>query len=390
MKNIMVIGGDGFCGWPLSLHLSAKGHRVFIVDNLSRRDIDRTNGTESLTPIADHHRRVEVWNKSGHGERIQTHILNVADFQSEYTRLKMLIEQNKIDTIVNLGEQRSAPYSMKNESTRIYTVNNNLNCNNNLLSAIVEVNPEIHLVHLGTMGVYGYGTVKDVMIPEGYIDVEYQGQNINILHPAYPGSIYHMTKTQDALFFQFYAKNYDLKITDLHQGIVWGVETPETKINEELNNRFDYDGDYGTVLNRFITQSSVGYPLTIYGTGGQTRAFININDSMKCIEMAINNPPERGQRPEIFNQVTETHRLTDLVAKIKDANPNTEISFIDNPRKELSENDLEVSNKKFIDLGLEPTLLSKEEILKIMDYCNRYSNRIKLDTIKPMSYWSKK
>ena len=390
MKNIMIIGGDGFCGWPLSLHLSAKGHNVFIVDNLSRRAIDKSNGTESLTTIAEHHCRVEFWNKLGAGEQIHSDILDVANHQTDYEKLKTLLKKNNIDTVVNLGEQRSAPYSMKNEKTRIYTVNNNLNCNNNLLSAIVEVNPDIHLVHLGTMGVYGYGTVKDVMIPEGYIDVEYQGQNINILHPAYPGSIYHMTKTQDALFFQFYAKNYDLSITDLHQGIVWGVETPETKLHEQLNNRFDYDGDYGTVLNRFITQSSVGYPLTIYGTGGQTRAFININDSMKCIEMAINNPPERGQRPEIFNQVTETHRLTDLAAKIKDANPSTEISFIDNPRKELSENDLEVSNKKFIDLGLEPTLLSKEEILKIMDYCNRYSDRIKLDTIKPMSYWSKK
>ena len=387
MKNIMIVGGDGFCGWPLSLHLSARGHKVFIVDNLSRRKIDNENKTNSLTPISDYYSRVETWNKTGAGEKIQAYRLDVANFQSEYTRLKGLIKDNNIDTIVNLGEQRSAPYSMKNEKTRIYTVNNNLNCNNNLLSAILEVNPNIHYVHLGTMGVYGYGTVKDVMIPEGYIDVEYQGQNINILHPAYPGSIYHMTKTQDALFFQFYAKNYDLSITDLHQGIVWGVETPETKIHERLNNRFDYDGDYGTVLNRFITQSSVGYPLTIYGTGGQTRAFININDSMKCIEMAIDNPPPRGSRPEIFNQVTETHRLTDLASKIKEANPSTEVSFMDNPRKELVENDLEVKNDKFIDLGLKPTLLNKDEILKIMDYCKRYSYRIKLDTIKPMSFW---
>ena len=276
---------------------------------------------------------------------------------------------------------------MKNEFTRMYTVRNNLNCNNNLLSAIVEVNPNIHLVHLGTMGVYGYGSVENVQIPEGYIDVEYEGQKINIPHPAYPGSIYHMTKTQDALFFQFYAKNYELPITDLHQGIVWGVETPETRLNEKLNNRFDYDGDYGTVLNRFLSQSVVGYPLTLYGTGEQTRAFININDSMKCIELALLNPPERGSRPKIFNQVTETHELKSLAKKIQKINPSVKINSLENPRKEAKKNSLKVSNKKFLNLGLQPTLLSEEEMIKIMNYCEKYQSRMNLDLIKPTSSW---
>lgn len=383
------MGGDGFCGWPLSLHLSKRGNKVYILDNCSRRRIDEENGTNSLTTIKSIDQRTARWRKINPENTIEYVILDAASLDNDYEELKLLLESLKIDTVVNLAEQRAAPYSMKSDKTRQYTVNNNLNCNNNILSAIVEVNPDIHYVHLGTMGVYGYGTVKDVMIPEGYIDVEYNGKTINILHPAYPGSIYHMTKTQDALFFQFYAKNYGLAITDLHQGIVWGVETPETKLHEDLNNRFDYDGDYGTVLNRFIVQSSIGHPLTIYGTGGQTRAFININDSMRCIELAIDNPPKRGERPEIFNQMTQTHRLIDLANMIKEANPETEISYLDNPRNELQENDLDVSNQKFIDLGLEPTLLNKESILHIMGYVNKYSNNIRKETIAPMSFWKK-
>ena len=390
MKNILVVGGDGFCGWPLSLYLSYKGHHVVIADNLSRRKIDLENNTDSLTPIVDHQRRIDVWNTLSHGENIKSFVLDVSNYDIGYFKLKKILVENKIDTIINLGEQRSAPYSMKNEKTRIYTVNNNLNCNNNILSAIVEVDMNIHLVHLGTMGVYGYGVLEDAEIPEGYIDVTHNGRDINILHPAYPGSIYHMTKAQDELLFQFYANNYNLSITDLHQGIVWGVETPQTKINEELNNRFDYDGDYGTVLNRFIVQSCVGSPLTVYGTGGQTRAFININDSIKCIEIAINNPPPRGARPEIFNQVTESYRLIDLVSMVTEVNPNTKISFVDNPRKEMLENSLNVSNKKFINFGLDPTYLTKAEIMKIIDYCKIYAHRVRLETINPMSFWCKK
>lgn len=387
MSRILVVGGDGFCGWPLSMHLSSIGHFVFIADNLSRRLIDTEIGANSLTPIADYWDRIQTWNNVGN-PKFKMKGFNI-DIAKEYERLKLIIKQNNIDVIVNLGEQRSAPYSMKNSTTARYTVDNNLNCNNNILQAIVETNQNIHYVHLGTMGVYGYGPIKDVTIPEGYIDVEYQGKMVNILHPAYPGSIYHLTKTQDALFFQFYAKNWGLKITDLHQGIIWGFKTPETELHEDLANRFDYDSDYGTVLNRFIIQSAIGYPLTVYGNGGQTRAFININDSMKCIQLAIENPPKKGDRVEIFNQMTETHKLTSLVERIKEANPNTQVDYLDNPRNELAENDLTVENKKFINLGLKPIYLDKENIIDLLEHCKKHSNRINQEIIKPMSFWKR-
>jgi UDP-sulfoquinovose synthase len=387
MKNILVVGADGFCGWPLSIHLSSKGHKVFLVDNLSRRLIDVEIGANSLHPIADFWDRIETWNTVA-SPKYKMRGFNV-DASKEFERLKLILKQNEIDVIINLAEQRSAPYSMKNSQTARYTVKNNLNCNNNLLQAIVEVNQDIHYIHLGTMGVYGYGPIQDVTIPEGYIDVTYQGQNINILHPAYPGSIYHLTKTQDALFLQFYAKNWGLKITDLHQGIIWGFKTPETQLHKDLANRFDYDSDYGTVLNRFIIQSAIGYPLTVYGTGGQTRAFININDSMKCIQLALENPPKRGDRVEIFNQMTETHRLTDLTKMIQKANPDTEISFIDNPRNELAENDLKVENKKFLNLGLKPILLDEENISELIELCRDYKSRINMEIVKPISFWKK-
>lgn len=387
MKNILVVGADGFCGWPLSMHLSSLGHKVFTADNLSRRMIDVELGANSLTPIADYWDRIETWNRIGNPQH-KMRGYNI-DVSKDFDRLKLILKQNNIEVIVNLAEQRSAPYSMKNSTTARYTVDNNLNGNNNLLQAIVEVNQDIHYVHLGTMGVYGYGPIKDVFIPEGYIDVTYQGKEVNILHPAYPGSIYHLTKTQDALFFQFYAKNWGLKITDLHQGIIWGFKTPQTELHEDLANRFDYDSDYGTVLNRFIIQSAIDYPLTVYGTGGQTRAFININDSMKCIQLAIENPPNKGDRVEIFNQMTETHRLTDLVQRICEVNPATKVNNIDNPRNELAENDLKVKNDKFINLGLKPIYLDHQNIKDLMDHCKKYEDRINHDLIKPMSFWKR-
>ena len=263
-KNILVIGGDGFCGWPLALRLSNSGHKVVIVDNLSRRKIDLELGTNSLTKISSIYDRIKAW-KEVSGKDIKFELLDVS---KEYDRLVSVMKNEDINTIVHLGEQRAAPYSMKSRTTSRYTVDNNLTGTHNVLSAIVDVDPSIHLVHIGTMGVYGYGAVEDSIIPEGYVNVKMDDGKGNfkdqkILHPSYPGSIYHMTKTQDALFFQFYAKNWNLKITDLHQGIIWGLFTKETKMDPRLINRFDYDSDYGTVLNRFIMQSACDIPLTI-------------------------------------------------------------------------------------------------------------------------------
>ena len=313
------------------------------------------------------------------------------DVSKEFNRLCQIIKNDKPDVIIHLGEQRAAPYSMKNSHTSRYTVNNNLNTTHNVLQAIVHTNRDIHLIHLGTMGVYGYGAVPNVIIPEGYINVEIKNKDqeskqLEILHPAYPGSIYHMTKAQDALFFQFYAKNYDLKITDLHQGIIWGINTPETILDERLTNRFDYDSDYGTVLNRFIMQSTKKIPLTIYGSGEQTRAFINIKNSTECINLAVNNPPKRGDKVKIINQVTETHTLIDLANLISKIYPETQVNHLENPRRELVKNSLDVSNKTFLDLGLEPIMLDEKEIRYIYDTIKKLESDIDMKHILPKSF----
>ena len=387
-KTCIVIGGDGFCGWPTSLYLSNKGHEVIIVDNLSRRKIDLELEVNSLTPITFIGERLSTWkNITGKNIRFEN-----IDISKNYKRLLDLIIEVRPDAIIHFAEQRAAPYSMKSSYHKRYTVNNNLNGTNNMLAAIVESGLDIHVIHLGTMGVYGYGTAG-VKIPEGYLKVKLsnlEGKDITreIMYPPNPGSIYHLTKTQDALMFYFYNKNDQIRVTDLHQGIVWGTETNETKLDLKLINRFDYDGDYGTVLNRFLMQAAIGYPLTVYGTGGQTRAFIHIKDSIKCIELALNNPPKRNDGVKIFNQMTETHSVKDLALLISKLT-GIKIDYLSNPRKESLENELNVENQCFIELGLKPTKLNDALMFEIKDIANKYSVNCIRDKIKPSSFWTK-
>jgi UDP-sulfoquinovose synthase len=293
---------------------------------------------------------------------------------------------------VHFAEQRAAPYSMRSSVTNRYTVNNNLAATNNILCAIVESEQDIHLVHLGTMGVYGYATTG-LTIPEGYLNVQTQRDDgtfadIEIIYPPSPGSIYHMTKTQDALFFYFYNKNNNIRITDLHQGIVWGTNTNETNMHSELINRFDYDGDYGTVLNRFLMQAAVGHPLTVHGTGGQTRAFIHIRDTVQCIRIALENPPHKNEKVKIFNQATETHTLRDLAQKVSELS-GAEIRYYRNPRKEATENKLLVENKKFLALGLNPTTLDTGLMEEVYEIAMKYKERCIKNKIICTSVWSK-
>jgi UDP-sulfoquinovose synthase len=387
--KILVLGGDGFCGWPTSLHLSDKGHDVVIVDNLSRRQIDVLLEAESLTPIAPMSTRLETWHKVS-GKKIGFELLDLAH---EYDKLVDILKKYKPDAIVHFAEQRAAPYSMKTPRTKRYTVDNNVNGTHNLLCALVESGVNAHVVHLGTMGVYGYGATGSAPIPEGYLPVKIDtpdGEILReILHPASPGSVYHMTKTLDQLLFTFYAKNDELRITDLHQGIVWGTQTPQTIRDEKLINRFDYDGDYGTVLNRFLMQAAIGYPLTVHGTGGQTRAFIHIRDTVRCIEIAIKNPPKAGDRPMIFNQTTETHRvrdLADMIAKVTGA----KIENLPNPRNEAVENELVVENKQFLELGLDPTTLSEGLMEEVREVAKKYVARVDKSKIPATSQWRSK
>jgi UDP-sulfoquinovose synthase len=358
---------------------------VVIVDNLSRRKIDIELEVESLTPITPLGSRLAVWEELT-GKQIRHERLTLG---RDYHEFVELLKRFEPDAIVHLAEQRAAPYSMKSTAEKRYTVNNNLNATHDVLCAIVESDSRAHLVHLGTMGVYGYGTAG-LKIPEGYLSISVETdvgpQSLEILYPANPGSIYHMTKTQDQLFFVYYNKNYQLSITDLHQGIVWGTQTAETALDERLINRFDYDGDYGTVLNRFLMQAALGYPLTVHGTGGQTRAFIHIRDTVRCIELAIANPPQRGERVNIFNQMTETHRLIDL-AKMVSEMSGTPYQLVENPRNEAAENDLFVTNERFLRLGLEPTRLQEGLLAEIQDIARKYLARCDRSKIPCTSLW---
>ena len=383
--NVIVLGGDGFCGWPTTLRLSKEGYDVTIVDNLSRRKIDIELGCRSLTPIETPENRLAAW-QNATGKTINFVNLNVAE---DYNDLRDVLIDLKPKAIVHFAEQRAAPYSMKSPKHKRYTVDNNVNGTHNLLCALVDAGVDAHLVHLGTMGVYGYGTAG-MAIPEGYlnvkVEIEGKDHDIEIPYPPHPGSIYHMTKTLDALLFYYYNKNDGVRITDLHQGVVWGTNTEETMLDPALINRFDYEGDYGTVLNRFLVQSAVGHPLTVYGTGGQTRAFIHMRDSVRCVSLAIANPPQPGDRVKIFNQMTETHRVHQL-AEIVSELTGAEIRYYVNPRNESFENELVVRNDQFLALGLNPIKLSDGLLEEVVEIAGRYKDRCNLEKILSDSRW---
>jgi UDP-sulfoquinovose synthase len=387
--RVLVLGGDGFCGWPTALHLSKRGHPVTIVDNLSRRDIDNELEVGSLTPISPMSRRLQAWHEVS-GEEITYYRFDVGE---HYHRLLSLLQEWRPDAVVHFAEQRAAPYSMKSSWHKRYTVSNNLGTTNNLLAAVVEAGLDAHVVHLGTMGVYGYGTAG-MKIPEGYLRVEVRTDGDRrveqeILYPANPGSIYHMTKTQDQLLFAYYNKNDGVRVTDLHQGIVWGTQTAETALDERLINRFDYDGDYGTVLNRFLMQAAVGYPMTVHGTGGQTRAFIHIEDTVRCIELAIEHPPAADERVMIRNQMTECHRVRDL-ALLVGRLTGAEVDYVPNPRNEAAENDLYVENSRFLELGLDPITLEEGLLREVTEIAEKYSDHCDRAKIPCRSPWRAK
>lgn len=387
-ETIIVFGGDGFCGWPTSLGLSQAGYNVVIVDNLVRRYTDVELECDSLTPIQPIGTRVKVW-KELTGNKIRFEYIDVSE---HYHRILTLFKELKPRAVIHFAEQRAAPYSMKSAFHKRYTVNNNINATNNILCAIVESGLDIHMIHLGTTGYYGYSSVG-MEIPEGYltvkVDVDGEEKELEIMYPPNAGSIYHMTKVQDAMMFAYYNKNDDLRVTDLHQGIVWGTQTPETELDERLVNRFDYDGDYGTVLNRFLMQSQVGHPITIHGTGGQTRAFINIKDTVNCIKIAVENPPEHGEKVKIFNQTTECMNILDLAKKIQKMT-GAEIRFYKNPRNEDPENELRFNKDSFLDLGLNPVTLDSGLMKEIMEIAKRYSDRCDHSKIICTSIWSGK
>jgi UDP-sulfoquinovose synthase len=382
----LILGGDGFCGWPTALHLSARGADICIVDNLSRRNIDIELGVQSLTPIGTIAERIAAWREIS-GKTIHYFPLTLG---RDYDEFLALIVGWRPDAIVHFAEQRAAPYSMKSSLHKRYTVTNNIGATHDVLVAMVESGLDIHLTHLGTMGVYGYGA-RVGKISEGYLKVKIETEeglvDREILHPGSPHSIYHMTKAQDQLLFEFYARNDSLRITDLHQGVVWGCQTEETRLDPRLINRFDYDGDYGTVLNRFLIQAALGYPLTVHGSGGQTRAFINIQDTVRAIALALAHPPRRGDRVAILNQMTECWRVRDLAGMVAHLT-GAEVAFVANPRNEASENELVASNQTLIDLGLEPITLEAGLMSDIVEIARAHTGRADLGKILSASTWN--
>lgn len=384
--RILVLGGDGFCGWPTSLRLSKNGHEVIIVDNLARRKIDVELEVQSLTPIQTLSSRLESWKKIT-GKDIGFASIDVA---ADYAELVQLISSFRPDSVIHFAEQKSAPYSMRSSWHKRYTVAQNTAATTNVMCALVESRVDAHVVHLGTMGVYGYNSAGSE-IPEGYLKIFKQDKNgelieDEILHPTYPGSVYHLTKSMDQLSLAFFNKNDNIRVTDLHQGIVWGTNTEETRIDESLINRFDYDGDFGTVLNRFLIQAACGVPLTVHGKGHQKRAFIHIQDTVKCIELAILNPPERQERVRIFNQMSEVFRvveLADLVSKMS----GVPFQHLENPRKELETNELAVDNSGLRKLGFEPITLDQGLLGELIDTACRYRSRLDKNKVLSVPKW---
>jgi len=378
--KVFVLGGDGFCGWPTSLKLAKEGHDVTIIDNMSRRKIDKKLNSNSLTNIVSIYERLATARK--HGFEIDLIECDITDYES----FSIHILHHRPDVIVHFAEQRAAPYSMISENERRYTVDNNITGTHNVLNAIVDHSPNTHLVHLGTMGVYGYSKEFGA-IPEGYLNVKINStkNDTDILYPTNPGSVYHLTKSMDQLLFQFYNKNWDIRITDLHQGIVWGTQTEETMLDEKLVNRFDYDGIYGTVLNRFISQAATGNDITVYGTGGQKRAFIHIQDTANCVALAIQNPPPTD-KVRIFNQVAEVHSVRDLADMLSNTYEGI-VQYVDNPRKELKENDLEVDNTGLKSLGFEPIKLSEGLVEDVAFIAKSLKDNLKKENILNSPRW---
>jgi len=382
-NRIIVLGGDGFCGWPTSLKLSEKGYDVTIIDDLSKRSIIKSLGANSLTPAKKIERRIATW------ETLTTKKIRFIqmDISENYKNLFHIIKEIKPKAIVHFAEQPSAGYSMRNSKYKRYTFERNSRGTHNLLCAIVESGLDIHVVHLGTMGVYGYGTAG-MQIPEGYLPINVKGKKIEIPYPINPGSVYHMTKCIDATLFFYYNKNDKIRITDLHQGIVYGTQTKETSRHIDLINKFFYDGDMGTVLNRFLMQAAVGHPLTIHGTGGQTRAFIHLRDTVKCVKLAIEYPPKKGDRVKIFNQAAESLNIKDLALKIQKLT-GAEIRYYINPRNEDAENELKFVNEGFKSLGWDPILLDKSLLLEVNKIAEKFKHRCILSKIPCDSTWTK-
>jgi UDP-sulfoquinovose synthase len=377
--KILVLGGDGYLGWPTALHLSHARHTVAVADNFARRQYDHELGVESLVPIETLATRVDVWRELT-GRQIGTYVGDLTDPEFTYDTVRDF----QPDAVVHFAEQRAAPYSMIDRKHAVYTQHNNVIGNLNLLYAIAEIDPEIHLVKLGTMGEYG---TPNIDIEEGWLEVEHKGRRDRVLFPKRPGSFYHLSKVHDSHNIEFACRIWGLRATDLNQGVVYGQQTPETALDDRLATRFDYDAVFGTVLNRFCIQAMLGHPLTVYGKGGQTRGIIDIRDTVRCIQLACENPADRGEF-RVFNQITEWMSVADIADTIAKAYPEpVTIENLDNPRIEAAEHYYNVTHTALIELGLIPHLLSDTLIESLFEITKRYASRVRPETLRPIVNW---
>ena len=377
--RVLVLGGDGYLGWPTALHLSDSGHQTAVLDNFARRGYDRELGVDSLVPIEDLDTRVAAWQEVS-GQQLTAYEGDLCDAEFVYR----VLAEFRPEAIVHFAEQRAAPYSMIDRQHAVYTQKNNVIGTLNLMYAIAELDPDIHLVKLGTMGEYG---TPNIDIEEGWLEVEHNGRKDRMLYPKKPGSIYHLSKVHDSHNLEFGCRVWGLRVTDLNQGVVYGQQTPQTVRDPRLATRFDYDAVFGTVLNRFVIQAVLGEPLTVYGTGGQTRGLLDIRDTVECIRLAIENPADAGEF-RVFNQMTESYSVSEIAALVAECFPGpVQIDHLENPRVEQPEHYYKVKHTGLVGLGLQPHLLSETLIESMFGIVAEHKDRVNLTALLPTVRW---
>lgn len=380
--RILVLGGDGYLGWPTAMHLSAAGHEVMVVDNYFRRRICTSLNCEPLVPVPNLHQRAELW-RAHSGHTVQVAVGDVCD----YPFLSRVVQDFGPEGVVHYAEQPSAPYSMRDRESALFTLTNNLVSTLNLIHAVAEFQPDCHIVKLGTMGVYG---TPNIDIEEGYLEVEYKGRRHTFLYPKTPGSLYHLTKSQDGDMLYFYARIWNLRVTDLNQGPVYGLSAGCEAEDERLATIFNYDDIFGTVLNRFLVQAVAGFPLTVYGLGGQTRGYLHLQDTLACVTLALEHPAAPGQY-RVFNQFVETFTVLELAQRVQEAarelGLEVAIRRLPNPRQEAEEHYYNPAHTGLLSLGLQPHYLTREVLVEMLQMVRRHRERIRPEYILPRITW---
>jgi UDP-sulfoquinovose synthase len=380
--RVLILGGDGYLGWPTAMYLSQKGHEVMAVDNYFRRRACTQLHCEPLLPVPDLHRRAELW-EALTGYKIRVEVGDVCN----YPFIAGVFQDFFPDAVVHYAEQPSAPYSMLNREAAAFTLTNNLVSTLNIIHAVAEINRDCHVIKLGTMGVYG---TPNIDIEEGYLEIEHKGRRHTFLYPKSPGSLYHLTKSQDGDMLYFYCRIWDIRVTDLNQGPVYGLEINGSFIDDRLAPIFNYDDIFGTVLNRFVVQAVLGFPLTVYGKGGQTRGYLNIKDTLVCVELALLNPPNQGHY-RVFNQFVETFSVMELAEKTREAGREmgleVKIQTIPNPRREKEDHYYNPSHTGLLSLGLQPHFLTTEVLIGLLSAVHKYQDRINANLVMPRVQW---